>query len=107
MENLKDLGFYFHSFGHSFYRFDNIVITKIIADIWEGDDIAKKESDWARNRSVQTIRQFKTNPRVSQFIWRRKTKETFVTQTVNIHHKLTLSYRTCLSFPIVVAIREY
>ena len=52
--------------------FDNFVLTKIIADTWESDNIAKKESDWARNISVQTSDRFKMNLHVSQLIQRRK-----------------------------------
>ncbi len=31
--------------------YDNTVVTKLFAEIWEHDDIAKKKSDGARNES--------------------------------------------------------
>lgn len=54
--SLLHLGSYFHSFGHPVAGFDSIVLTKVIADIWQRDGIARKESDWARSTSSQTIR---------------------------------------------------
>lgn len=46
---------YFLQFGPLFeLLYDNIVVTKLIAEIWEHGDIAKMKSHGARNQSEHT-----------------------------------------------------
>lgn len=114
METLKNFfrllhfGSYFHSSFNSAIGFEYIFLTKTIADLWECDAIAKKESDWAGYMSVQTSDGFKMNLQVLQFIWRRKQRQN-ITFLLNFQTSITifdLQYSPQFCINIVVLCRK-
>ncbi len=53
--SLLQLGSYFYSFGHHFFHsFHIIVLTKLIAEIWEHDDLTTTKSNRSRSMSSKT-----------------------------------------------------
>lgn len=53
MSGLLQLESYFSSFVHYFYSYI-IGLTKVIAELWEHEDTAKKKSDKSRHNVIMT-----------------------------------------------------